>query len=223
LADYAEWSDIFTPAGWTFVKTERSGTQLWLRPGGTASEYSARAFAHNVVVHSQDAGLPTGAGHRLTKARLFAHLWHGGNQTAAAHDLIAASQGHTCTQAAASLPQTVLAGIRDLAPAPAHRRRATGAATSTELDSWTTTFTANHLPTRLLRRLEWMCADPPARLPTHAQRLVCESIAGHYPASCAAAAMAAAHRHHGCHDADAPQRLLSVALGTVLAALQAAP
>ena len=224
LDHYAEWSDIFTPASWTFVKTEPGGAQLWLRPGGAASEYSARCFAHNAVVHSEDAGLPTGAGHRLTKGRLFAHLWHGGNEADAARDLIAASHGHSCTPAAACLPQTVLVGICALGPSLPEGRRATGsAATMSELESWISTFTADHQPARLLRRLEWMFADPPARLATHARWLVCDSIAGHYPASSATAAMAAAHRHHGCHDADVPHRLLSIALGAVLAALQTAP
>src|SRR5581483_5664403 len=114
---YAQWADILAPAGWTFVKTEASGAQLWLRPGGAMSEYSARCFAHNVVVHSEQAGLPTGAGQRLTKARVFAHLWHGGNETDAARDLIAASRHQPCTFAAASLPRTVLAAIQELTAA----------------------------------------------------------------------------------------------------------
>ena len=223
----AEWADILAPAGWTFVRTERSGAQLWLRPGGAASEYSARCFAHNVVVHSEEAGLPTGAGQRLTKGRVFAHLKHSGNETDAARDLIAASLDQPCTSAAASLPRTVLAGIRELTPVAIERQgeNCPGnaiAATASELDSWITTFTANNQPARLLRRREWMCTDPPTRLPHHAQRLVCESIAGHYPASCAVTALIAAHRHHGCSDLEAPQRLLSLRLGSVLAALQAA-
>lgn len=228
LDHYAEWTDILTPAGWTFVTTEHTGAQLWLRPGGAASQYSARCFAHNVVVHSEDAGLPTGAGRRLTKARLFAHLWHCGNETAAARDLIAASRGLTCTRAAAALPRTVLAGVRDVAPAEVELRRGHPvkeaiAATIDELDSWIVTFTANRQPARLLHRLEWMCTDAPSRLSVHSQRLVCESIAGHYPASRAMAALATALRHHGCHDPRTSQRLLCDALGKALAALQTAP
>jgi hypothetical protein len=161
----------------------------------------------------------------LTKARLFAHLWHGGNETDAARDLIAASRDDPCTTAARALPQTVLAGIRDVAPAPVEQWRGghvqnTIAATASELDSWISTFTANHHPTRLARRLEWMSTDPPTRLSAHARRLVSESIAGHYPASSAVAALIAALRHHGCHNPQAPQRLLSLALGIVLADLQ---
>lgn len=228
LDRHAQWADIFTPAGWTFVKTENSGAQLWLRPGGCTSAYSARCFAHNVVVHSEGAGLPTGAGQRLTRGRVFAHLWHDGHETAAARDLIAAAHGQPCTPAAAALPHPVLASIRDSAPAQVERRRDSpiddaNLASTSELQSWLVTFTGNHQPARLTRRLAWMCADPTDRLRHHAHQLVSESIEGHYPAGAATAALTAAYRHHGSNDPQAPTQLLALALGTVLAALQAAP
>ncbi|MBA2323314.1 MAG: hypothetical protein H0V92_04585 [Pseudonocardiales bacterium] len=116
FAESAAWGDILEPAGWAYVKTERSGAELWLRPGGASSEYSARCFEHNVVCHSEEAGLPSGAGQRLTKARLFAHIWHGGDESEAARDLIAASRGEECTEAAGSLPDDVLAAIRGVCP-----------------------------------------------------------------------------------------------------------
>lgn len=91
----ASWADVLTPAGWTFVGTERGGSELWLRPGDPSSAYSARAFEHNLVVHSLNAGLPVGAGRRLTKGRVAAHLYYQGDLAECARDLLAAARGRT--------------------------------------------------------------------------------------------------------------------------------
>ncbi|MBO2456552.1 hypothetical protein [Actinomadura violacea] len=113
LADTATWSDLLIPHGWTLVGTERDGAELWKRPGGT-SEYSARC-GHNgvpvMVVHSTDAGLPAGPGNHLTKGRVFAHLNHRGNESAAASDLRAAASGDPAAGPARALPGHVLAAI----------------------------------------------------------------------------------------------------------------
>ena len=68
------WCEILEPVGWTFVGIERSGAELWLRPGGASSKYSLKAFEHAAIVWSDNAGLPVGRGQRLTKFRLWCHL-----------------------------------------------------------------------------------------------------------------------------------------------------
>ncbi|MGH3965087.1 MAG: hypothetical protein ACRDRY_17815 [Pseudonocardiaceae bacterium] len=214
LADTASWADIFEPAGWTFVKTERSGAELWLRPGGADSEYSARAFEFNVVIHSEAAGLPSGAGQKLTKARLFAHLHHAGDESEAACDLIAASRGEGCTEAAAALPKIVLSAIREACPSDDGHVEI--AASPEELASWLDIFTSNQHPERLVRRYGWMTADSPSRLPRHTLHLIAGALAGDFPAEHAVRALVAAHQHHGGSDPAHPRRLLSVALGAVL-------
>ena len=108
----AAWADLLDQEGWELVRVESSGAELWRRPGAT-SEYSARAFEHNIVVHSTDAGLPSGADQRLTRGRLFAHLHHGGNASAAALDLLAVAAGDpAASPAARALPVAVVDAIR---------------------------------------------------------------------------------------------------------------
>jgi hypothetical protein len=82
------WADILEPGGWAFVADESDGAQRWLRPGDASSEYSARAYEHNLVCHSESAGLPSGAGQRLTKARVYAYLWHGDSVSEAVKALL---------------------------------------------------------------------------------------------------------------------------------------
>jgi hypothetical protein len=73
-----EWSAILAPAGWTHEGTETVNghpAELWRRPGGE-SAYSLKAL-HSppvAVVWSDNAGLPVGKGHRLTKFRLWCAL-----------------------------------------------------------------------------------------------------------------------------------------------------
>lgn len=81
--------------------------RCWTRPGGPENPCSAHTLADMpqvLVVWSESAGLPVGAGQRLTRGRLFAHLHHGGDERAAAVDLFAAMAGRASTPAAASLP-----------------------------------------------------------------------------------------------------------------------
>ncbi|WP_018348206.1 phage/plasmid primase, P4 family [Longispora albida] len=116
LAEHATWADILAPEGWTLVAHERTGAELWKRPGDSSSAYSARANINGVpslVVHSDAAGLPSGPGQRLTMGRVWAHLHHHGDEQAAARDLAAAAAGTAgASRAALALPGTVLAAIR---------------------------------------------------------------------------------------------------------------
>lgn len=136
LAGIRSFDYLLEPEGWTFVGTDHGG-ELWLRPSGpdgpATSKYSARANIAGVpvlVVHSESAGLPSGAGQRLTPGRVFAHLHHRGDEHAAAQDLIKAAAGDPSASAAARrLPASVLAAIRAQCqvkpwtePSPAARR-----------------------------------------------------------------------------------------------------
>jgi hypothetical protein len=112
LAEHTTWRDILEPTGWTLVAIESDGAERWLRPGNPSSEYSARAFEHNLVVHSEDAGLPSGAGQRLTRGRVFAWLHHHGDTSAAAADIVRAACGTGGTAAAHALPAAALAAVR---------------------------------------------------------------------------------------------------------------
>lgn len=224
LDETASWADILEPAGWECVGDDHLG-ELWLRPGGE-SEYSARAFEHNLVCHSENAGLPSGSGQRLTKGRVYAWLHHGGDLSAAARELI---QGGP---AASLLPPVVLDAIQaaadpwawaDLPSAPITGRAPSATATKTstpatgdEVASFLATFTAYRNPRKLGRRIDWACSDGAPRLRHHALALVTEVIDGHYPADRGLRALETAYRHTGGTDPGAPHQILSIALGAVL-------
>jgi len=90
FADSTTWADILGPAGWTLVASPDNATlEAWQRPGGT-HPVSAKVLAdapHALVVWSEDAGLPAGAGQKLTKGRVYAHLHHHGDLSAASKGL----------------------------------------------------------------------------------------------------------------------------------------
>jgi putative DNA primase/helicase len=118
LADAARFADILEPAGWSYVGSDTNG-ERWLRPsdgGAPSSAYSARAYLGGkpvLVVHSENAGLPSGPGCDLTIGRVFAHLNHRGDEREAAQDLIKAAAGDpSASLAARRLPASVLAAIR---------------------------------------------------------------------------------------------------------------
>lgn len=118
LADTIRFADLLEPVGWSYVGSDTNG-ELWLRPsdgGAPSSRYSARAYVGGkpvLVVHSENAGLPSGPGCDLTPGRVFAHLHHRGDESAAAGDLLKAAAGNpAATNAARSLPAPVLAAIR---------------------------------------------------------------------------------------------------------------
>jgi hypothetical protein len=114
LDEVCEWRDLFEPRGFTYVRSERDGAELWKYSGSSSSsEYSVRAWAHVCVNHSETAPLPVGAGHRLTHGRVFAHWYHHDDTSAAGADLIRAAAGHPdATPAARALPAGVLDHIR---------------------------------------------------------------------------------------------------------------
>lgn len=129
LAEHVAWSDLLTPAGFTYVDADTEGRELWQRPGGT-SDYSLKAGHHVAVVWSTDAGLPAGKGQRLTRGRLFAHLNHDGDESAAARDLLAAAHDEPGASAAArGLPQGFLTALADGCPrTPVEDRTPVGSA-----------------------------------------------------------------------------------------------
>jgi len=88
LADHADWADVLP--GWERVACPDSATlEAWRRPGAThpVSAKVLKVEPHVLVVHSTDAGLPSGAGQRLTKGRVYSHLNYGGDPSAAASAL----------------------------------------------------------------------------------------------------------------------------------------
>ena len=122
LDQHVSFADLLSCADWVACTEEhaKSISHCFTRPGGPTNPCSAHVLtAHpQVLVNwSESSGLPVGKDQKLTKARVFAHLWHGGDLSAAAQDLLAATQGHACTEAAASLalpespqPATLSAG-----------------------------------------------------------------------------------------------------------------
>ncbi|WP_445184575.1 AAA family ATPase [Pseudonocardia sp. Cha107L01] len=125
FAGAASWADILEPEGWTFVGT-KPDYDSWKRPGDSSSEDSAHAYENSLVVWSESVGLPTGQRQNLTKARVFAHLHHGGDVSAATKDLIEAAQETGGTDAALNLPEPVLAAIRQACPTEEDRFGAMG-------------------------------------------------------------------------------------------------
>lgn len=235
LADNTEWADILEPADWTFVASESGGSQRWLRPGGADSEYSARTFEHNLVCHSESAGLPSGAGQRLTKGRVFAWLWHNGDVSEAAKDLIRAANGNGGSTGALSLPSQALDAIRKASdpwaafgfdtsipvagqPTPTNLNPlgVAGAATDEELRYFLAAYTRFTRPDRLGRRAAWLSTDEPRRLGWHARCMVQDVLDGHYPAERAVAVLADAYKRHGGQDPAGHIHLLRVALGAIL-------
>lgn len=119
LVDTIRFADLLEPVGWSYVGSDSNG-EKWLRPGGAdgppSSAYSARAYIGGkpvLVVHSENAGLPSGPGCDLTPGRVFSHLHHRGDERAAAGDLLKAAAGNPeATAAARRLPASALAAIR---------------------------------------------------------------------------------------------------------------
>lgn len=104
------------------------------------------------------------------------------------------------------------------APEPAPEpERPSWYATTEEVETFLATYTRHGRPDRLGRRIAWMRADNPASFGYHAQCLVEDAIAGHYPATRARAAIIRGWTHHAGRAPDNPNDLLARALGTVLA------
>jgi hypothetical protein len=92
LDEHADWyDDILAPKGWAEVKPGDSQTlRAFRRPCATypISAKVLKVNPHVLVNHSEDSGLPVGAGQKLTKARVLAHLHYGGDESALAKALI---------------------------------------------------------------------------------------------------------------------------------------
>jgi hypothetical protein len=91
LDEHADWyDDILASAEWTEVKPGDSATlRAFRRPGAThpISAKVLKANPHVLVVWSEDAGLPSGAGQKLTKARTLADLHYSGDESTLAKAL----------------------------------------------------------------------------------------------------------------------------------------
>lgn len=89
------WEDILCPYGWTLFRVLSCGAKEWTRPNPdpTTNKKSAVTDLNGIpvmVVHSAATNLPTGAGQRLTKFRVYTLLAHGGDATAASAAIRAA-------------------------------------------------------------------------------------------------------------------------------------
>jgi len=87
-----DWPTLMVDVlGYSEAKAADSQTLLaFKRPGGTydVSAKVLKANPHVLVVHSTDAGLPTGKGQKLTKARVYAHLRYSGDMSAFSRALL---------------------------------------------------------------------------------------------------------------------------------------
>jgi hypothetical protein len=87
FAASTSWAALLARYGFTRC-TARHGPNIaecFTRPGepsSTCSAHTLTANPHALVVHSENAGLPTGGGQKLTKARVVAHMEHGGDLAA---------------------------------------------------------------------------------------------------------------------------------------------
>jgi hypothetical protein len=91
LDQLTSWADILERVDWTQVNPQDSAVlEGWRRPDGThpVSAKVLKANPHVLVVHSEDAGLPSGAGQKNTKARVLAHLHYRGDESALAKALV---------------------------------------------------------------------------------------------------------------------------------------
>jgi hypothetical protein len=97
LADLATWPDILDPAGCESVPPADADTQeAWRHPNAThpISAKVLKANPHVLVVWSTSWGLPVGEGQNLTKGRVYAWLWHNGNESAAATAMLKGEADH---------------------------------------------------------------------------------------------------------------------------------
>lgn len=75
------WEAILGPAGWSLDHV-RGEQEYWLRPE-KGEGHSAICGPYAMTCFSETAGFPTGAGHKLTKVRVLAHLYFNGDEKAA--------------------------------------------------------------------------------------------------------------------------------------------
>jgi hypothetical protein len=107
FSEAASWADILQPLGWIQVKPGDSATlEAWQHPTAThpISAHVLKKAPYAIVNWSENSGLPVGANQELTKAKTYAHLNYGGDQSAAAKALVKGE--------AANLPAHVIDAVR---------------------------------------------------------------------------------------------------------------
>ncbi|MFG2998722.1 hypothetical protein [Streptomyces sp. NPDC048340] len=126
LSEVCPFAAVLEPLGWTLVHVDQDGVEFWKRPGYSSSEYSAKAYVKQapvLVVWSEEAGLPTGPGQKLTVGRLLAQLWCEGDLKAVVKCLVAAARhDYFAPEWARELPDEVL---DELARRSVHTNRTT--------------------------------------------------------------------------------------------------
>ncbi|MFE3522227.1 YfjI family protein [Streptomyces sp. NPDC059161] len=114
---------VLEGAGWTYREQApggcrvcgSAGCQLWSYPGWDAQTSGTGANVHKdgaaITIWSETPGLPTGR--VMSAGQLFAEIYHNGNESEAAKDIMRAAHGHQSTTAAAALPAEILAEVRE--------------------------------------------------------------------------------------------------------------
>jgi hypothetical protein len=103
LDKIADWDDIFV-YGANYTKLDRapdSKTLVAYKRPGAESDYSVKILKDNphvVVVHSDQCRLPVGGNQKLTKGRVCAEWYHGGNESAAATAMLQGTAGYLPSQ-----------------------------------------------------------------------------------------------------------------------------
>jgi hypothetical protein len=123
FATDTSWDDLLIGRhGWTRDRdcSCPGSVAAYVRPGGATHGHSAHVLrvgsdGEVLVAFSEECGLPTGEGHRLTKFRTLAHLEHSGDESAAA----AALHAHYGTD---FTPETGDSSVKGAAGQPANRK-----------------------------------------------------------------------------------------------------
>lgn len=126
LAEMVSPREILEAEGFTYRGQHGDGRMKYLRPtaGGDepSSDHSVLVNDHVAVNFSDRSGLPVGrlaSGSKLTAGNLYAHFYYAGNASEAARDIMRAAAGRTVHGPAATLPDNVLAAVRQRCmPAP---------------------------------------------------------------------------------------------------------
>jgi hypothetical protein len=97
LAGLATWTDILEPAGWESVTPGDADTlEAWRHPNAThpISGKILKSNPHVLVAWSTNCGLPDGPEQKNTKGRVYAWLWHYGDESAAAKAMLRGEATH---------------------------------------------------------------------------------------------------------------------------------
>src|SRR5215217_893130 len=97
FADAASWADILEPFGWKQVKPADLATlEAWRHPDATnpISAHVLKKAPYAIINWSENSGLPVGKDQDLTKAKVYAILNYGGNESAAATAMLKGEATH---------------------------------------------------------------------------------------------------------------------------------